>query len=113
MLRAAADFHGRALIVVRGNHVLLRDFAVEGNRHKLERRAGLPGSDVPFARFTPGNGVVAEGVSQLAIQNVRFREIAGFAVLVGRSRQVAIASASAAPPGIFPTWNTLRKNRCK
>ena len=45
---------------------------------------------MPFARFTPGNGVLAEGVSQLTILNVRFREIAGFAVLVSRSRQVAI-----------------------
>ena len=65
VLRAAADFHGRALIVVRGNRVLLRDFAVDGNRGKLEARLGLPGYDVPFARFTPGNGVLAEGVSQL------------------------------------------------
>src|SRR5664279_6659036 len=61
VLRAAADFHGRALIVVRGNGVLLRDFAVDGNRRKLEARLGLPGYDVPFARFTPANGVLAEG----------------------------------------------------
>ena len=32
VLHAAADFHGRALIVVRGNGVVLRDFAVHGNR---------------------------------------------------------------------------------
>ena len=70
VLRAAADFHGRALIVVRGNHVLLRDFTVDGNREKLESRLGLPGYDVPFARFTPNNGVLAEGVSHLSIQNV-------------------------------------------
>ena len=92
VLRAAADFHGRALIVVRGNRVLLRDFDVDGNREKLESRLGLPGYDVPFARFTPANGVLADGVFQLAIRNVRFREIAGFAVLVSRSRQIAIDS---------------------
>jgi hypothetical protein len=99
VLRAAADFHGRALIVVRGNSVLLRDFAVDGNRQKLEARLGLPGYDVPFARFTPGNGVLAEGVSQLAIRNVRFREIAGFAVLVSRSRHVAIDGVRVADSG--------------
>ena len=99
VLRAAADFHGRALIVVRGNGVLLRDFAVDGNREKLESRLGLPGYDVPFARFTPGNGVLAEGVSQLAIRNVRFREIAGFAVLVSRSRHVAIDGVRVADSG--------------
>jgi hypothetical protein len=99
MLRAAADFEGRALIVVRGNHVLLHDFAVDGNREKLEPRLGLPGYDVPFARFTPGNGVLAEGVDHLAIRNVRFREIAGFAVLVSRSRQVAIDGVRVADSG--------------
>ena len=90
VLRAAADFHGRALLVVRGSRVLLHDFTVDGNRETLETRMGLPGYDVPFARFTPENGVLAEGVGQLTIQNVSFREIAGFAVLVSRSRQVAI-----------------------
>jgi hypothetical protein len=90
VLRAAADFEGRALIVVRGSHVLLHDFTVDGNREKLESRLGLPAYDVPFARFTPGNGVLAEGVDHLAIRGVRFRNIAGFAVLVSRSRLVAI-----------------------
>jgi hypothetical protein len=90
VLRAAADFHGRALIVVRGSHVLLHDFTVDGNRATLETRMGMPGYDMPFARFTPDNGVLAEGVRQLTIQNVSFREIAGFAVLVSRSRYVAI-----------------------
>jgi hypothetical protein len=90
VLRAAADFQGRALIVVRGNHVLLHDFAMDGNREKLESRLGLPAYVVPFARFTPSNGVLAEGVGHLAIQNVSFRNIAGFAVLVSRSRYVAI-----------------------
>ena len=99
VLRAAADFHGRALIVVRGNRVLLRDFTMDGNREKLESRLALPGYDVPFARFTPGNGVLADGVRQLTIQNVRFREIAGFAVLVSRSRQVAIDGVQVADSG--------------
>jgi hypothetical protein len=99
VLRAAADFQGRALIVVRGNHVWLHDFAVDGNREQLESRLGLPGYDVPFARFTPANGVLAEGVDHLAIRNVRFRNIAGFAVLVSRSRHVAIDSVRVADSG--------------
>jgi hypothetical protein len=99
VLRAAPDFHGRALVVVRGDHVLLRDFAVDGNRAALEVRAGLPAYDVPFARFTSANGVLAEGVSGLAIQNVAFREIAGFAVLVSRSRDVTIDRVRVADSG--------------
>src|ERR1039457_1561527 len=55
VLRAAADFQGRALIVVRGNHVRLHDFEVDGNREKLESRLGLPPCYVPLPRFTPGS----------------------------------------------------------
>ena len=51
---------------------------------------GLPGYDVPFARFTAGNGVLAQGVYGLTIGACPLPEIAGFAVLVSRSRQVAI-----------------------
>jgi len=90
VLRAAPGFSGRAVIVVRGDGVRLRDFTIDGNRDALETRQGLPPSDVPFARFTRGNGVLAEGVAGLAIERVRFHGIAGFAVLVSRSRDVAI-----------------------
>jgi hypothetical protein len=90
IVKAARDFQGRALVVVRGDHVLLRDFAMDGNRAALEVRAGLPGYDVPFARFTASNGVLAEGVSGLTIHGVTFREMAGFAILVSRSRGVEI-----------------------
>jgi hypothetical protein len=99
LLRAASDFQGRALIVVRGNHVRLLDFNVDGNRQQLEARLGLPGYDVPFAHFTPANGVLAEGVDHLAIRGVRFRNIAGFAVLVSRSRMVAIDDVRVADSG--------------
>jgi hypothetical protein len=82
---------GRAAIVVRGDDVVLRDFAIDGNRGRLEVRAELPPSNLPFARFTRANGVLAEGVARLRIENVRFRNIAGFAVLASRARDVAIS----------------------
>jgi hypothetical protein len=99
VLRAAADFHGRALLVVRGDGVQLRRFAVDGNRKALEVRAALPAYDVPFARFTANNGVLAEGVRGLAIEGVEFREIAGFAILVSRSRDVVIDGVKVADSG--------------
>jgi len=98
-LHAAADFQGRALIVVTGDDVLLRDFRVDGNRAALEVRSGLPAYDTPFARFTRGNGVLADGVSRLRIQDVRFREVAGFAILVSRGRGVAIDRVSVRDSG--------------
>lgn len=79
---------GRAAIVVRGSGVLLRDFTIDGNRGRLEVRSELPPSGVPFARFTQANGVLAEGVARLIVDNVRFRNMAGFAVLVDRKSVV-------------------------
>ena len=86
MLRAAPDFHGRALLVVRGDRRAVARF----RRRWQSRSDGGPRRacrryDMPFARFTRRNGILAEGVSGLAIEDVTFREIAGFAILVSRS----------------------------
>ncbi|MBS1858835.1 MAG: right-handed parallel beta-helix repeat-containing protein [Acidobacteria bacterium] len=90
VLRAAADFEGRAVLVVDGDGARVRDLVVDGNRDALEVRAGLPGYDTPFARFTRGNGLLADGAADLVVRNVTFRAIAGFAVLVSRGRNVTI-----------------------
>src|ERR1043166_10297579 len=42
VLRMAADFPGRAVIVARGAGIRLHDFAIEGNREMHDARAGLP-----------------------------------------------------------------------
>jgi hypothetical protein len=90
VLHAAADFQGRSLIVVSGDDILLRDFTVDGNRGALEVRTGLPSYDTPFARFTRANGLLAQAATRLRIQDVRFRNVAGFAILVSHSGDVAI-----------------------
>jgi len=89
-LRAADDFDGRALLVIHGSGVTLRNLTLDGNRGRLERRTGLPPSDKPFSEFTRGNGVFATGTAKLRIQDVRFHDIAGFAILVSRSHDVRI-----------------------
>ncbi len=91
VLRMMPDFQGRAAIVVKGHGVWLHGFSVEGNRHTRELRTGLPPYDVPFARFTTGNGVLVDGASEVRIWRINFREIAGFAVLVHRGRHISIA----------------------
>ncbi|MEO8367838.1 MAG: right-handed parallel beta-helix repeat-containing protein [Candidatus Solibacter sp.] len=99
VLRAAPDFHGPALIVVRGSHVILRDFTVDGNRRLTEARLELPPYNEPFARFTPNNGVLAEGVSHLSVSNVQFREISGFAILISRGHNISIDNVHVADSG--------------
>src|ERR1700730_18466099 len=91
ILRAAADFHGRAIFAVKaGTRIRFRDFTIEGNRDALEQRVGLPGSNTPFRRFTVNNGILIEDATDVKISNVNFRHVAGFAILVSGSKQVRI-----------------------
>jgi len=90
VLRAADDFDGRAILVVYGHGVTLRNITVDGNRERLERRTGLPPSDRSFSQITRGNGVLSLGASDLRLMDMRFQNIAGFAVLVSRGRNVSL-----------------------
>jgi hypothetical protein len=99
VLRAAADFQGRAILVVQGGGVRIRDLVIDGNRDALEIRAGLPAYDTPFARFTRNNGVFAESTAGLSVMDVSFRRIAGFAVLVSRGSGVTIERVRVAESG--------------
>ena len=89
VLRMEAGFDGPGALIV-GNDVYLHDFTLDGNRQTLEERTGLPPYDVPFAKFTRGNGIFAQGVSGLRIDNVRFHDMAGFAVLASRAHDVSL-----------------------
>jgi hypothetical protein len=90
ILRFAPNFSGRALIVVKGWDVALRDFTIEGDRAVNDARSGLPPYDRPFAKFTRGNGVLAENAGRLRISGLRFREISGFAILLSAVAGAAI-----------------------
>jgi hypothetical protein len=91
ILRAAPDFHGRAMFAIKsGTRIRFRDFTVDGNRAALEQRVGLPGSETPFRRFTVNNGILIAGSTDVTISNVTFRQVAGFAILVSASKQVRI-----------------------
>ncbi len=72
----------------------MSNLAIDGNRDALEARAGLPGYDQPFAQFTANNGILSVGASDVSIRDVRFRNMAGFAVLVDRSKGVRIERIS-------------------
>jgi len=91
VLHVAQDFHGRAIFAVKsGTRIRFRDFTIDGNRDILEQRAGLPGSNTAFRRFTVNNGIVIEGSTDVKISNVNFRQVAGFAILVSGSKRVRI-----------------------
>ncbi|MDQ6663382.1 MAG: hypothetical protein M3Z23_03205, partial [Acidobacteriota bacterium] len=90
-LRAGDRFHGRAIFSGNaGKNLRFTDFAMDGNREKLARPAGLPPSDVTFARFTTNNGLLLQNIEGLTVSKVQFEKIAGFAVLVSHSNKVRI-----------------------
>jgi hypothetical protein len=89
-IRMAQGFAGSAAIIIRGNRVRLRNFSILGNRGQLEVRSGLPPYDRAFAGFTARNGILADARSDITIENLSFYEVAGFAILVSRSRNVSI-----------------------
>jgi hypothetical protein len=89
VLRMSAPFPDAALVDC-GDNVYLHDVTIDGNRDTLETRQGLPPWNQPFTGFTRGNGVALEGRHGVTIGNVRFRNMAGFAILVSRSRDVTI-----------------------
>lgn len=90
VVRMAEGFRGRAAMVIRGNGVRLRNFTIMGDRDELGVRSELPPYDRSFANYTEGNGILADSRTDLAIENLRFSEMAGFAILVSRSHNVSI-----------------------
>ena len=101
-LRAAADFHGRALLLLQGSQVTLTQFSIDGNRAALasaETRTGLPPSNRAFAGFTAANAILADGCAHLSIDHLGLRNVAGFAVLVSRSRDIAVDNVDVSDSG--------------
>ncbi len=83
IIKAAATFRGRALIVIpAGKNIKVHDLSLDGNRDAVARPLGLAPSETMFSRFMPNNGILAEGVTNLEIDNVSAVGIAGFAILV-------------------------------
>ncbi len=98
VLRASAKFSGRAVLVAESG-VTISGLEIDGNRAALERPVDIAPYDRTFVSFYDRNGVIAEGVQGLRIQNVKMRNIANFAVIVAASRDVAIEGLEVADSG--------------
>jgi hypothetical protein len=75
-------------VTVAGDNVYLHDFTIDGPR--AESTQELPAWNQPFAGFTRGNGIIIEGRRGVTVRKVRVRNVAGFAILVSRSRDITI-----------------------
>ncbi len=106
VLRAAANFRGRAILSAAGaTRFRLRDFTIDGNRAAVARPLPMAPPENYFRVYYPNNGLLADQARDLEIRGVRFRQVANFAILVSRSRGVRIEdvtvedSGSLAPKG--------------
>ncbi|HFB97962.1 MAG TPA: right-handed parallel beta-helix repeat-containing protein [Bryobacterales bacterium] len=95
ILRAADNFEDRALLYVENaERITIRNLRIDGNRAALSRERDLPPSDVRFIDFHDANGIAADEVQGLTLEDIEFTEVAGFAVLVARSTEVAVRRVS-------------------
>ena len=91
VLRAAGDFRGRAILSCSGcRNIKISGITIDGNRGRLSSPAGLPPYDRAFANFTENNGMLFEETAGLTITGVKFENVAGFAVLVNRSKKILL-----------------------
>lgn len=90
-LRLATDFRGAA--VISGTdlvHVRLSGFRIVGNRRTLGSARYLPPSDVAFADFYDGNGLLFRNSRRVEMRNLSFEGIIGFPVLISHCSGVTI-----------------------
>ena len=107
-LKASATFRGRALIVFpAGKNIRIHDLSLDGNRDRISRPIGLPPSEAMFSRFMPDNGILAEGIANLEIANVKAAQIAGFSILVNAGRGVKIHNVEITDSG---SLNARKRN---
>ncbi|MDE3198877.1 MAG: right-handed parallel beta-helix repeat-containing protein [Acidobacteriota bacterium] len=107
-IRAAGTFRGRALIALSGGrNIRIHDVVLDGNREAVGRLSVLPPSGTMLSRFVADNGIVAEGVTGLAIGPLKVSKIAGFAILVNAGHNVQIDRVDVTESGGL---NPQRKN---
>jgi hypothetical protein len=91
VLRASSNFHGRAILSCTGcRSIKFYNFAIDGNRAKLETPMPIPPGDKSFAGVFPNNGILIEEAAGLEVDHVDFTNIASFAILVNHSRDVLL-----------------------
>ena len=100
VLRAARTFRGRAILSCRGcRNLELHGLTIDGSRAYLEKPLSLPPGNTPFTTFYSNNGILLESARGLAIEGVKLRNIANYAVLVTNSRDVFITHVTVEDSG--------------
>jgi parallel beta-helix repeat protein len=99
-LKAADNFHGRALLVMENaQRIRIHDVELDGNRDKLDRVLEMAPPENAFRVWYPNNGVLADHVTGLEIQRLKLAKIVNFPILVSQSKNVRIGAVGIADSG--------------
>ncbi|MDP8983120.1 MAG: right-handed parallel beta-helix repeat-containing protein [Acidobacteriota bacterium] len=100
VLRAGPQFQGRAILSCKAcKRVVVRNLLIGGNRQALEKRRPIPPSGAEFAQSFSDNGILIENSEAVTLDNVSLSEVAGFAVLVSRSKNVMVRHSAVSNSG--------------
>ncbi len=88
---AGPGFQGKALIIVENaRNVTLAGFEVVGNRDAVAKPLELAPPENAFRVWYENNGILADQVEGLTLEQVTFRQVGSFPILVSRSSGVHI-----------------------
>jgi hypothetical protein len=91
VLRAASDFHGRAIFTcAHCQRIRLHDFTIDGNRAAFPHPVEMAPPENAFRLMYTRNGLWIDQSQSIAISAVQFREVAAFPILVSRSSDIRI-----------------------
>lgn len=91
-LRAARNFHGRAILTCHGcRNIEFHDLTIDGNRTVLERPLPLTTGNKAFASVYLNNGILLEDARGVAIDRVRIANVANYPILITRSSDIFIS----------------------
>ena len=97
---ASKDFKGPALFVVeKAKNIVFADFIIDGNRAALAKPFESAPPENAFRVWYPNNGILVDQVDGLRIENVEFRNVVHFPVLISRSSGVRIKDVRVADSG--------------
>jgi hypothetical protein len=107
-LRVTSSFLGRAVFTCQDcRNITFRNFAIDGNRDALAKPIPMPPSGTAFATFYSNNGILIERTDGVVMDHVDFVNIANFAVIVNRSRNVFLNHLTVTDSG---SLNSLKRN---
>ena len=100
ILRAGPKFQGRAILSCKScRHVVVRNLLIGGNRQAVENRQPMPPSGAEFTQSFTNNGILIEDGEGVTLDNVSLSDIAGFAILVSRSKDVTVRHSAVSNSG--------------